>query len=339
METHGTAELTAPSAALALPIVAVEGDANGVRLFLERPPAFEFEPGQFLTITTTIDGTEHRRQYSIFTSPGDRARLGLAVRRVATGVVSNYLADTLSVGDSMLADGPSGRFTLSAAATDSKLVLVAGGVGITPLLSIGSAAAASGRRVELIYANRGVRSTMLSASVRELAKLPQVEVTHVLERRAKSQPSEHGRLDSALLTKLFKTSENADYFVCGPSAMIDTVADFLAEKGVSDERVHTERFAQAQNTVEASARTHSVRFARTGRLVNIPEGQTLLEGARAAGINLPFSCTMGGCAACKVRCEGEVHLPDPNCLTTKEVAAGETLACIACPRSALTIDA
>ncbi|MFT6397457.1 MAG: ferredoxin-NADP reductase [Bradymonadia bacterium] len=337
-------------ATLALPVLAVEPDANGVRLYLERPPAFEFKPGQFLTLALTADGVEHRRQYSIFTPPAERERIGLAIRRVEGGVVSNHLVDTARAGDTVTADGPSGRFTLNADDSDA-LVLIAGGVGITPLLAIAKAAAAADRDVRLLYANRGLRSTMLADEVENLAALPNVTVTHILERKAKSRSSEVGRLDTPMLEKLLPPNGSEDFFICGPAPMMDTVTDYLRARGVPSARVHTERFAQARSEQrggtgqrdeterETSSRTHAVRFAKSGRLVNIPEGQTLLEGARAAGIFLPFSCTMGGCAACKVRCDGDVHLPDPNCLTSDEAAAGETLACIACPRSALTIDA
>lgn len=325
--------------ALALPVVRVEPDSNGIRLYLERPPAFEFEPGQFLTLEVSIDGVNYRRQYSIFTAPTERDHLGLAIRRVQAGVVSNHIADTACAGDTVHADGPSGRFTLSAAEGSGNVVLIAGGVGITPLMSIGHAAALANRGVHLFYANRGVRSTMLADRVGELDQFPGVSVTHVLERAAKSRPSEVGRFDSAMMAKLLSVETNSDYFVCGPAAMMDAITEYLSQQGVPDERVHTERFAQAKTSTAPSTRTHAVRFAKSGRLVNIPEGQTILEGAQAAGINLAFSCTMGGCAACKVRCEGDVHLPAPNCLTSDEAAAGETLACIACPRSALTIDA
>ena len=323
-----------------LPIVQTKSTANGIVVWLERPPALEFEAGQFLTLAVTIDGRQHRRQYSIFTDPTDRDVLGIAIRRVPDGLVSNHLADTISERERISAGGPSGRFTLETSRGEGPVVLIAGGVGVTPLLSLAAAAHTAGRDVTLICANRGVRSIMLREQTDALAALSGVRVQHVLERRAASLPCPAGRLSAELLSELLPLDTSSDYFVCGPGPMMDSVCEVLSRAAIPDEQVHTERFVVARTESGANpAQTHAVRFARSGRLVNIAEGETILEGARAAGINLAFSCTMGGCAACKVRVQGDVHLPDPNCLTSEEAEAGETLACIACPRSSLTIDA
>lgn len=314
---------------------------RGVSLLLTRPKGFEFAAGQFVTVAVTIDGRPYRRQYSICTDPDDREKLGLAIRRVDGGLVSNHLADHLAEGATVAFDGPSGRFTLDACQGSGRLVLIAGGVGVTPLLSIAHAAARGARPVTLIAANRGVTSIPLRRELAELESHELVQLHHVLERPSRSVDATVGRLDAATLDQLVGDDDHADYFVCGPSLMMDTVTAELRRRGVGSERIHTERFltARERDPTDVGDRTHAVRFTRSGRLVNIPEGQTILEGARAAGVELPFSCTMGGCAACKVRVRGDVHLPDPNCLTELEAAGGETLACIACPRSSLTIDA
>jgi ferredoxin len=183
---------------------------------------------------------------------------------------------------------------------------------------------------------------MLRSELDALADVGAVEVRHVLERPTNSLLAAKGRITPSLVLEIATPRPGADYFVCGPEPMMNLVCTALAQASVPEEQIYTERFVVAKrenDTAVNEGRTHAVRFSRSGRLVNIQEGQTILEGALAAGLQLPFSCTMGGCAACKLRVEGKVHLPDPNCLTATEAAAGETLACIACPRSSLTIDA
>lgn len=329
-----------PQARWCANVIRAKANRYGIELSLSRPDGFEFEAGQFVTLVLDVDGRQVRRQYSIYTDPSNRQELGLAVRRVAGGLVSNYLADRLTEGETLRFDGPNGRFTLDACANHGPLVLIAGGVGLTPLLSIAQAAAPD-RDVTLVVANRGLTSIPLRSQIDGIDSRPNVSVRHVLERASKSIDASTGRLDAANLDALISIDAESDFFVCGPEPMMAAVCDYLTERGVDPSRVHTERFAAARGPEPsgASNRTHAVRFTKSGRLVNIPEGQTILEGARAAGVELPFSCTMGGCAACKVRVDGDVHLPGPNCLTESEAAAGETLACIACPRSSLTIDA
>jgi ring-1,2-phenylacetyl-CoA epoxidase subunit PaaE len=123
--------------------------------------------------------------------------------------------------------------------------------------------------------------------------------------------------------------------------MIASVEGFLRAQGVAASAVSVERFvAQGRSRqTRATGVTHAVRFARSGVLLQVPDDQTLLDAARRAGLDLPFSCAMGGCGACKVkRIEGEVELEAPNCLSASEEAGGDCLTCVGRPRSAVTLD-
>lgn len=330
-----------------LEVVAVERPTrDSVRIEMANPAdrPIRFRPGQFLTLEVEIDGETHRRQYSFCSDPSDAGAVAVAVRRVPGGVVSNHLVDTVRVGDRLETSGPSGRFgTEVNPDVGRRVVLVAGGAGITPLWSIAQALVAAERRttVDLVYANRGISRVIFRDEIDALARRSDaLRVTHVLERPSKSVRTLVGRLEGAVLDDALPVDPGAEYYVCGPAPMMDGVTSWLRERGVPGAAIRTESFVRARRDESAEPATWEVRFARSGVVVEASSSRSLLEIGRAAGVDMPFSCSMGGCAACKCRLRsGDVHMPAPNCLTPAEAERGEVLACIAQPRSPVVVDA
>lgn len=320
---------------------------DSVHLVLTNPaddPVY-FRPGQFLTVTIDVDGETYRRQYSFCGAQGDERAVEIAVRRVPGGVVSNHLVDNAVPGMVLRTEGPSGRFGTEVDPGNARrVVLVAGGAGITPLLAIARAVIAVEPRssVHLVYANRGVTRVMFRDALDALAARSDGRFTirHVLERASRSLASEPGRLSGDVLAQAIPVDRDATYFVCGPTPMMNGVVSYLGGAGVAGEAIHVERFTRAIDTAPSDDTSYPVRFARSGVEVDVRSDETLLEAGLRAGVAMPFSCTMGGCAACKCRVQsGKVHMPDPNCLSTDEARRGEVLTCIARPRSPLTLDA
>ncbi len=130
-------------------------------------------------------------------------------------------------------------------------------------------------------------------------------------------------------------------YVCGPEPMLVAARELLLERGVDPAKLHEERFSAPQRRGSAPARgsvAAPVTIRRRGRpagegaVVIVPAGATLLEAATAAGQDMPFSCAVGGCGACRVRVlEGEVVMDEPNCLSEEERAAGYALTCCGAP--------
>ncbi len=336
-----------PIALRSLRIHAVEHDRDAVTLWFARSDGqpFKFRAGQFLTLEVTVDGEKLRRHYSFSSDPNNADAFAITARRVPSGRVSNHLADHARRGARLRTVGPSGRFGESVAQDQGPLVLIAGGAGITPLWSIAQSAlaASSGRAVHLVYANRGVTRILFQAPIAAAAAAhPNLHVTHVLERASKRVPAVVGRLSGDTADAAIPVLEDATYYTCGPAPMMDAVAASLLARGVAAERVHMESFAPPELNEDAAeaATSYTVTFASTGQALQVFGNQTLLEAARAADIPLDASCTMGGCAACKVKLtSGQVFMPEPHCLRPSEAAQGEILACIAQPRSNLVIAA
>jgi len=299
-------------------------------------PAFRYRAGQHLTLLVDAGGSTHRRCYSFSTSPLAGGRPAITVKRMADGVVSRYLHEQVRAGDTLVSLDPTGDFTLATDATARRhLVLVAGGVGITPLVSLAETVlrAEPGSRVTLLCGNRSEDEIVFRRRLEALAQeFPQrCTVLHALDAAGDGWTGLRGQLDGTRVLQALGAPAADAYFVCGPEPMMQSVCTALEAAGVPRNRVHTERFAYASTaTIRIPDRPAEVTFAASGRKVTALAGQTVLQAGIEAGIDLPFSCTMGGCGACKVlKREGTVVMSEPNCLSEAEREAGYVLACCA----------
>ena len=332
-----------------LRVAAVTEETPTVRSFvLEAPgggtPPLAYRAGQHLTLLVEAGGATQRRCYSFSTSPLAGGLPAITVRREADGVVSRHLHDHVRVGDTLLALEPTGDFTL---ATDPDarrhVVLVAGGVGIAPLVSLAETVlrAEPGSRVTLLTGSRCEEEIVFRGRLAQLARqfAPRLTVRHALDAPGADWQGLRGRLDGERVLEALGELDADGWFVCGPEPMMQDVCATLVRAGVPRDRVHTERFAYASTaSVRIPDQPAEVTFAASGRRVTARAGQTLLQAGLEAGVALPYSCTMGGCGACKVQKRGgTVVMSEPNCLSESEREAGYVLACCAYAASDLVI--
>ncbi len=340
---------------LMLSAVRPEG-SDAVVLSFELPTAlretFAFTPGQHLTLRRREGADEWRRSYSICAMPGEALRVG--VRRVAGGVFSNWVHDSLRPGTAVEVAAPQGRFgaALQRSAPAGRHVLgVAGGSGITPVLSIVKTVLETEptSRVTLLYANRNLQSSMflgelLGLKNRHLARLA---LHPVFSRERLDNPVAGGRLDAASLPRWLRLAGAVDEaFVCGPHGFNDSLEAALFEHGVPAERVHVERFGvppgeagpaavETAAAVDAVGAGHVVTLVRDGIARDLnwhPGDGPVLAAARKSGFDLPYSCQSGVCATCRARVlQGQVEMVRNFALEPAEVAAGWVLACQARP--------
>jgi ferredoxin-NADP reductase len=328
-------------ARLALRVAEVVQETPSTRSFvLAGPdglaPSLSYRAGQHLTLLVDVGGTTHRRCYSFSTSPLADGRPAITVKRVADGAVSRYLHEQVRAGDTLTALEPTGEFTLDTDPAASRhVVMVAGGVGITPLVSLAETVlrAEPASRVTLLTGNRSEDEIIFRARLDALASEfhPRLVVHHALEAAPVGWSGPRGLLDGPQVLRAVGDDSADAWFVCGPEPMMQGVCESLAAAGVARERIRTERFAYASaSATRIPDHAAELRFAKSGRRVTARAGQTLLQAGLEAGVDLPSSCTMGGCGACKVRkLAGSVVMSEPNCLSEAEREAGWVLACCA----------
>jgi len=322
---------------------------DAVSLWLRSPDGAEvaFVPGQFLTLVVTVDGQTLRRAYSVSSHRAHAPRVRLTIKAVHGGRVSGHLNRAAAAGATVRALGPSGDFTWDGGREE--LVLIGGGSGITPLMAIALAALRSEvpPRVTLIYGNRGLDDVIFREELAGLAAAHRgrFEVRHVLEAPPVPWDGAEGRLDAAQLEDQLEAiapTDDALFYVCGPEPMMAAVRAHLDTRGVAVGRRREERFSQpAEREAPPPTGPQPARVTRGGvtEEVVVSAGETLLAAGLRAGARMPFSCTMGGCGACKCRLvEGEVTMEEPNCLSPEERADGFVLACVARPCGPVAVE-
>lgn len=324
-----------------LRVAEVIRETDSTRTFvLEAPgggtPPFSYRAGQHLTLLVDVDGTTQRRCYSFSTSPQVAGRPAITVKRTANGVVSNYLHDRVRTGDTLLALEPTGDFALDTdPGAHRHRILVAGGIGITPLVSIAEAVlhGEPTSRISLFYGNRheGEIAFRQRLAMLEEGFPSRFRVCHALDRAPAGWRGLRGPLDGQRLLQALAGERAERYFVCGPEPMMQSVCAALESAGVPRAHIRTERFAYAAaDATRIPAHDAEIHFARSGRRVKARAGQTILQAGLEAGIDLPHSCTMGGCGACKLRrLDGRVIMNEPNCLSEGERDSGHLLSCCA----------
>ena len=300
---------------------------------------FGYRPGQFLTIrvpTTRPEGAA--RCYSLSSSPVCDEKLKVTVKRTRGGYGSNWICDDVTEGDVLEVLRPAGTFV--PASLDEDLLLLAGGSGITPVMSILKSCLRGGTgAVFLLYANRDENSVIfrdeLVALTAEYGE--RLTVVHWLE-------SVQGLPSAASLAALTRSCADREAFVCGPGPFMDLAVRVLADLGVPGRRVNVERFESLDTdpfagsgvVIDSSGPGSTVQIELDGetRTLTWPKGNKLLDVLLAAGMEAPYSCREGSCSACAcVMLEGEVALERNTVLDERDLADGLILSCQATPLS------
>jgi ferredoxin-NADP reductase/DMSO/TMAO reductase YedYZ heme-binding membrane subunit len=287
---------------------------------------FDFLPGQYLNLTLVIEGQKVRRSYTIASPPTRVGYCELTVKREERGLSSRHLHDAVRTGSLLDVQAPAGRFTFNGTEAD-RIVLIAGGVGITPLMAkIRYLTDLSWPGdIDLVFSARTERDIIFRDELDALRRRhPNLHVTITLTRDdGAGWRGERGRITPALLTRAVPEIAARRVHICGPTEMTDPTRQMLRDLGVPGEAIHVESFASPSRAVaadlasdsggpaDATARpaapdaSHSgeatVTFARSGRSAQVSEGETVLEAAEALGVAINYDCRAGICGQCKVR--------------------------------------
>lgn len=274
--------------------------ADSVTLTVKPNGAFAgFEPGQFVQVAVEIDGVRRTRCYSPASSALDASSLELTVKTHPEGLVSRHLAQRAHVGMTVGLSAADGDFHLPAARPD-RLLLISGGSGITPVLSMLRTLCAEGHRGHVDFVHYAPRRE--EALYRD--ELDQLEARHPNLRVLRSYIREagSGELDGRFgATHLAAIGDYArsETFACGPPALLDAVRASWSAAGL-EQRLHVESFVPPALAIRTDEPEGTVSFARAGQAAP-NDGRTLLEQAEAAGLSPEFGCRMGICHSCSCR--------------------------------------
>jgi 3-ketosteroid 9alpha-monooxygenase subunit B len=295
---------------------------------------FRYRAGQFLSFKIPYAGQVLTRSYSLASSPDADREYKVTVKRVVDGRISNWMNDRIEAGTLLTVVPPAGSFVLGEA--DRKIILFAGGSGITPVISIiKSALATSQRAIKLFYANRDEKSVIFKTELDELVRAhpDRFEIVYCHD-------DVDGFLDLDSAKRHVGSDVGSEFYLCGPGPFMAIVEEALRELHVAHDLVHVERFVSPHDPglhVEESATevggdyaSDAITVVLDGETKEIPykKGEKLLGAVQAAGLDAPFSCEEGYCSCCMAKLTaGEVKMDANDCLSKDLLKEGWVLTC------------
>ncbi|MET1153757.1 1,2-phenylacetyl-CoA epoxidase subunit PaaE [Arthrobacter sp.] len=335
---------------------------------------FDYVPGQYVALRTTLEDQEIRRSYSICAEPKP-GEIRVAIKRDIGGLFSNWANDNLAAGDVLEVMSPAGAFISKHQMTEinhpeqintdveATFVAFAAGSGITPVISIARTvlAANANVRFDLVYANKAAMDVMF---VEELADLKDKYPTrfalhHVLSREQRISPLLSGRIDAEKLTSLFdnvlRTDDVDEWFLCGPYELVQLCRDTLAERGVPANKIRYELFSTGEPAkpqgnigrpvrVDPSADNYDITFTLdglTGKVASPKHArESVLNAALRVRPDVPFACAGGVCGTCRAKVvSGTFTMEENYALEPDEIERGYVLTCQTHPTSEeITVD-
>ncbi len=329
----------------------------------DRKPLPPYKPGQYLTFSLEIPGRDKPvvRCYSLSDSPMRSDFYRVTIKRekappdkndVPPGLASGFFSDHVKEGDLLNVKAPAGHFYLDMT-KNTPICLLAGGVGLTPMLSMAKAVVESGSRREvwLFFGCRGQPEHMLREDLEKLGQQDNIRIVVCYSRPGKADvKGEHyhheGRVTPELLKQMLP-SNNYEFFMCGNGAFMKTLNDGLEAWGVPEKDIHYEAFGPATVKKKAVPVTSSgaaaapacrVTFAKSGKELEWnPAQANLLDFALEQGLRIESGCRAGSCGVCSVAIKSGsvdyVKAPDAP------PEGGSCLTCICRPKGDLVLDA
>lgn len=330
---------------------------------------FAFAPGQFLWLKATVGGVALKRSYTIASSPTRRDYVELTVKREDQGALSRYLHSTVTVGDQFDIEAPFGYFTFTGTEADS-IVLIGGGVGATPLMSVARYLTDRCWSGDIFYLYC-CRTSVDFVFREELEQLQRRHRNlHVMATMTRAAGTvwigPEGRITKALIEQTVPDIARRRVHLCGPAPMMDEIRSILSDLGVPRPQLKTEAFGTQKRAavavqptrgiadflpVNAAAQLQrapasapivlpTITFSRSGKSVLLRPDMTVLEAAEAVGVQIENSCRSGTCGTCKVKLiSGTVSMEVEDALEPGEKEQGWILACQAKATVDLAVEA
>jgi ring-1,2-phenylacetyl-CoA epoxidase subunit PaaE len=302
---------------------------------------FSYIPGQYINLLVDINGNEERRSYSICS--GVEEDLAVAIKEVSNGTVSLWANKELEEGEILLVSAPQGNFTLNKNA--KKIVCIAAGSGITPIMSIAKYVEKNEGEIQLFFANKTENNIIFKNEIDLLLK---TKTRYYLTQEPKENFG-FGRLNKEKISEIIKEDLSIlkadDFYICGPEEMIFDAIEVLNLFGVSKEKVHYELFTTPTKLIEKEKSSEVNNFSGISNVKIIlddetiqfkinSKGKSILETVVDEGYDAPYSCRGGVCCTCKAKVlEGKAVMKLNYSLSDKEVEEGFILTCQAQPAS------
>lgn len=328
-----------------LTVVEIRPETADIKTFLFRPENGmpPYDAGQSMTLRLTVDGETLFRTFSLASAPGDD-RLAMTIKAHPNGRATRWLHEKLSIGDTIAARGPRGRFTITSRQTD-RIALVSAGSGASPLMAMlrHLAEIAADTDIAWLHAARTPADILFAGELADLQRrMPNLTVAMLVSSSEPGWFGFSGRLNRRTVSVAVPDFGRREVFCCGPAGFMDEAKLIHVAEGGERAHFHIEHFGAVAPAARAPIPDDA---PQTGFAIRMGEkrflacaNETLLEAATRQTIVIPCGCAAGLCGTCRVSLlEGEVAMQHEGGISAEEEAQGFILACSSRPRSDVTI--
>lgn len=370
-----------PAGRIALECIDIEDETHDVKTFHFRVrthtqpgevPLCLHRPGQFITLRLRHGDVLVPRSYTISSPPSRPLTLCLTIKRDPDGLVSRFMHDRLRIGQVIPANGPSGTFDLVSIAPRPRIVMLSGGSGITPMMSMLRYlhdTRATDHAITFLHSARTPKDIIFRQELGLIARRLDLTLGFICENGAEDG-MDQGYLDRGMLDRHVPDIRDCTVLTCGPAPYMNAVKSMLADLKFDMDHYHDESFGTpserqnpdgatpeslsvdavelpgdvpadppAQSAPAATAGPDQITFTVSGKTAAYSAGETILDVATREGIAIPTNCQMGLCGTCKTTCtSGIVEMDDTEGLAPGEQEAGYVLTCCGRPRGPVSID-
>lgn len=306
---------------------------------------FEHLPGQYLTLSPQIDGKTVKRTYTIASAPTRRGYCEVTIKREEKGLVSRHMHDVVKEGDTLHVAAAAGRFTFTGAEAGS-IALLAGGVGVTPLMSILRYLTDRnwGGQIYMVFCCKTEADIIFREELEDLQRrFPNLHLTLTLTRaEGTAWKGVTGRIDERLLRRAIPNVTAIPYYLCGPAEMLTATRDLLRQMGVPESNIRMESFGARRSPASAGAAgaSFTVTFSKSSKMAKLDGGRPILELAEELGIEWDSECRSGICGRCKCQMiSGSVEMASQEALDDADRQGNIILLCQSHPLENVTVNA
>jgi len=307
-----------------------------------------FLAGQYIALFVEINGIRTSRPYSISSQPNQTGFYDITVRRVADGLVSNYLLDEVKRGDNLTSSGPAGNFYFNPLIHKKDMVCIAGGSGIAPFMSMIREIVECGlkRTVTLFYGNKTADDVIFGAELERIARrFDNIHYIPVIEEPDAEYAGACGFITRDLMQEFLEDMQGRSFFICGPKGLYDFCLPQLEEIGVPERKIKREMYGPPTDIVHdpgwpadvGSEAVFTVK-ARGCEPIQARAAEPLLTALEKAGIAIPSLCRSGECSLCRVKVvSGRLFQPAGVPVRKSDRRFGYVHACMSYPIEDLEI--